>query len=146
MMLVGSQDARLPLDDASMDALEASPSIVFAGHQGDTVPFFAAADIVLLPSYREGLPTVLLEAAAMQKASIATRIPGCVDVVQDGVTGDLVPVRNSRALADALIALIADPKRRESYGKAARNFVVENFDSRLIHEAVLVEYRRLASR
>lgn len=143
LLVLGAQDARLPLDSKSMRILEALPSVILAGKQSNTNVYYAASNMVILPTYREGFPNVLLEAAAMGKAAIATDVPGCIDAIEDGVTGDLVPVKDADALADAIAALIADPERRKYYGAAARKRVVEYFDSRLIWEAMLAEYTRL---
>jgi glycosyltransferase involved in cell wall biosynthesis len=80
------------------------------------VPLFRESAIVCLPSYREGMPKALLEAAAAGCAVVTTDVTGCREAIEPGVTGDLVPVRNSEALAAVLLSLIKDEKRCQAYG------------------------------
>jgi glycosyltransferase involved in cell wall biosynthesis len=100
-------------------------------------------DLVALPSYREGFPVVALEAAAMGLPIVATRVPGCVDAVQDGITGTLAPPRDPAALASALERYLSDPALRARHGEAARRHVVTEFRPEALWEAVLAEYRSL---
>jgi len=98
---------------------------------------------VVLPSYREGVPRVLLEAAAMARPCIATDVPGCRDAVVDGRTGLLCPPRDSAALASALQRFIdAGPAAWASMGAAGRRHVEDHFDERLVIET----YRAIARR
>jgi len=83
--------------------------------------------IVALPSYREGLPTTVLEAGAAGKPVVGSRVTGMTDAVDDGRTGLLVPVGNVSALAGALAALLDDPERSREVGRAGREFVVAYF-------------------
>ncbi len=91
-------------------------------------------DIVALPSYHEGLPKALLEAAACGLPLVATDIPGCRPVVHDGENGILVPVRDTPALAMAIERLAADSELRSSYGKCSRQMALDRFDRRIILE------------
>ncbi len=91
----------------------------------------SSATIVVLPSYYgEGLPKVLIEAAACGRAVITTDHPGCRDAIEDGVTGLLVPVRNAEAIADAILELLDNPNRCEEMGLAGRKRAVKMFDVR----------------
>jgi glycosyltransferase involved in cell wall biosynthesis len=132
----------------------AVPADVVAGLQGDarvhltgldweTPPLYSAMDVVALPTYREGFPNVPLEAAAMALPLVATRIPGCVDAVLDGVTGTLVPPRDASALAAALLRYLADPALRARHGEAGRRRVLADFRREAIWEALREEYRSL---
>lgn len=94
--------------------------VQWLGHVEDMVPLYRDAAIVCLPSYREGMPKVLLEAAAAACAVVTTDVTGCREAIEVGSTGDLVPVKDSDALADALISLIHDVHRRTSYGNNGR--------------------------
>src|SRR6266536_5886872 len=100
-------------------------------------------DVVVLPSHREGMPNVALEAAAMELPIVATDVPGCVDAVQDGFTGTLVPVGDIGALRDALRRYVEDPQLRSSHGAAARRRVLEDFRQEAIWSAIALEYRTL---
>jgi glycosyltransferase involved in cell wall biosynthesis len=99
-----------------LQAWEAEGSIEWLGHVDDMMSLFRQAAIVCLPSYREGMPKALLEAAAAGCAVVTTDVTGCREAVEPGVTGDLVPVRDSGALCEALLSLIKDEPRRQTYG------------------------------
>jgi glycosyltransferase involved in cell wall biosynthesis len=109
----------------------------------DVPGVYAALDILALPSYREGFPRSPLEAAAMQVPVVATRVEGCVDSVQDGITGMLVPVRDANALAEAIRQYLSDPELRAKHGRAGRERVLMAFQPRNIWEATYREYSRL---
>lgn len=106
--------------------------IQWQGYLTDMPAAFAACRIVCLPSYREGLPRVLIEAAACGRPIVTTDVPGCREVVEDGGNGILVPVRDADAVADALRTLIADGSLRQKMGtrgreRAAAEFSIERF-------------------
>lgn len=90
------------------------------GHVEDMVPLYRDASIVCLPSYREGMPKVLLEAAAACCAVVTTDVPGCREAIEPGVSGELVPVKNIDELAAALLSLIKDERRRINFGVNGR--------------------------
>jgi glycosyltransferase involved in cell wall biosynthesis len=107
--------------------------VEYLGTSDDVRPHIAASDCVVLPSYREGLPRTLLEAAAMAKPLIATDVPGCRHVVEDGVNGYLCRVRDPRSLADAMLRLVrlsADERTR--LGLAGRARIEAEYDERLV--------------
>ncbi len=110
------------------------------GHRKDMPAVFAAAHVVCLPSYREGLPKALIEAAACGKPLVATDVPGCREVVSHGANGLLVPPRNAAALADALEKLIVDPELRRSMCQASRDMAVRHFSLREVVERTLELY------
>ena len=99
--------------------------------------------MVVLPSYREGTPRVLLEAAAMEKPIVATDVPGCREAVVDGKTGLLVPARDSEALADGVMKLLANRRLRIQMGRAGRKRMVEEFDERRVIRSTLGVYAEL---
>lgn len=94
---------------------EAEGVIEWLGHIDDMIPLYRTAAIVCLPSYREGMPKALLEAAAAHCAVVTTDVTGCRSAIENGVTGDLVPARDSDALARALEALMRDDARVTRY-------------------------------
>jgi glycosyltransferase involved in cell wall biosynthesis len=111
------------------------------GHVDDMPGLLASADVVVLPSYREGLPKGLIEAAACGRPLITTDVPGCRDVVTDGVDGLLVPVRNAAALAQAIARLQDDPALAARLGAAARAKALDEYDERRIVARTLDVYR-----
>jgi len=102
-------------------------TVEWLGHREDMAKVYAEASIVVLPSYREGLPKVLLEAAACGKALVATDVPGCREAVRHQVNGLLIPVRDAPALAQAIEALLADGPTCDRMGKAGRELIVREF-------------------
>lgn len=115
----------------------------FLGLRHDVEDLYAASDLLVLPSYREGFPRSAMEAAAMGLPVVATNIRGCRQVVEPGVTGLLVEARDARALADAIAALAGDESRRRNMGRAARAKAGREFDDRRIIDVTLEIYERL---
>lgn len=115
-------------------------------HRDEMSQTLASATIVVLPSYREGLPKVLLEAAACGKPLIATDVPGCRDIVTHGVNGLLVPARDSSALAAAIDSLLRDSSLRAAMGKAGREAVMLAFSVEKVAGQVVALYRELLAR
>jgi glycosyltransferase involved in cell wall biosynthesis len=113
------------------------------GARDDVVRLYAAMDIFVLPSHREGFPRAAMEAAAMGVPVIATRIRGCRQVVDDGVTGILVPPRDVDALAGAIERLVRDPDCRRRMGAAGRAKARPAFDQQRCIDITLDTYRRL---
>lgn len=111
----------------------------------DMPQLFSAAHIVCLPSYREGLPKALIEAAAAARPIVTTDVPGCREVVAEGDNGFLVPPRSPSALADALARLIADPELRRKMGTRGRARAVEEFGLRGVVDRTLRVYEKSAS-
>lgn len=116
------------------------------GHREDMVPVFAQARIVCLPSYREGMPKALLEAAAAGCAVVTTDAVGCREAVLPGISGDLVPVRDATALARALTRLIDNPARLAAYGEAGRRLAREHFGLDAVVAATLTCYDKPLAR
>ena len=113
------------------------------GFRENVREWIALSDLVVLPSYREGVPRTLLEAAAMGKALVATDVPGCREVVHPDRNGLLVPAEDSAALAEAIGELLADETKRESFGEESRRIAVGEFDVRRVVEAYLSIYEEL---
>lgn len=117
--------------------------VEWLGHVEDMPNVFLKAAMVCLPSYREGMPKSLLEAAAAGCAVVTTDVVGCREAIEPGVTGDLVPVRNVSALTDALLALIDDEERRLEYGRMGRIRAEERFSIESVCEKTLTIYKDL---
>jgi glycosyltransferase involved in cell wall biosynthesis len=128
--LLGPLDVpnRTAVGRADVEAWAAEGLIDYLGEADDVRPHIEAADCIVLPSYREGLPRTLLEGAAMAKPLIATDVPGCRAVVEHGVNGLLCAVRDARSLADAMIEMARlAPEERARLGKAGRHMVETRF-------------------
>ena len=113
------------------------------GYQKDIPQLYASAHIICLPSYREGLPKSLIEAAAASRAIVTTDVSGCRDAIIPNKTGLLVPLKNYEKLADALQCLIENPKKREAMGKEGRKFAEKEFPIEKIVEGHLEIYQEL---
>ena len=145
LLLAGEPDPGNPASvaEAEVRAWVAEGLLQWLGHVDDMPALLRSVDVVALPSYREGLPKGLIEAAACGLALIATDVPGCREVVEDGVDGLRIPVRDAPALADAIARLHADPDLRARLGAAARRKAEERFDQRIVVASTLAVYREL---
>ncbi|MGW9064771.1 glycosyltransferase family 4 protein [Achromobacter animicus] len=130
MQLVGGLDAGNPTSatQADVDAWQQEGCVQALGERSDVAALYAAAHIAVLPSYREGLPKSLIEAAACGRAVVTTDVPGCRDAIEPNVTGLLVPVRDAAALADAIARLAQDAALRQAMGTAGRALAEREFD------------------
>ena len=142
-LVLGPADPTDPVTPAIHAELHRDPRIHWLGRHDDVVPAYLAMDLLALPTYREGFGNVLIEAAALEIATVATRVTGCVDAVADGVTGTLVAPRDARALERAIEAYLRDPERRVEHGRAGRARVRELFDHNLLWDHLHREYRAL---
>lgn len=115
------------------------------GYRTDIPDIFANSNIVVLPSYREGLPKALVEAAACGRAVVTTDVPGCRDAIEPGATGLLVPVRDASGLADAIQFLIENPDRRKQMGTSGRALAEREFAIEKVVDAHLAIYRELTN-
>lgn len=146
LMLAGDLDDAAPIPAEVMEVFRSDPRVHFTGFETNMPPLYSAMDVVALPTYREGFPNVALEAAAMGLPIVATSVLGCVDAVQDGVTGMLVQPRDPVGLAAGLRSYLADPSRRATQGAAARRRVLADFRREAIWKAIAGEYRELLAR
>lgn len=131
-------DNRTAVPIGEVERWQAEGIVTYLGETDDVRPFLAECDCVVLPSYREGLPRSLLEAAAMARPMIATDVPGCRDIVRDGENGMLCDVRSPLALARAMETMLElGPAERQAMGRRARNRVEKEFDQALVVKAYL---------
>ncbi len=145
-LLAGGTDPDNPsaIPEARLREWSAAPGLRWLGHVDDMPALLAQCAIACLPSYREGLPKALIEAAACGLPIVATDVPGCRDVVRDGVEGVLVPARDADALARALRRLLADAPARAAMGRAARAHAVAEFGRERVEAETLAVYRETA--
>ena len=143
--LVGDVDPGNPssIDVSTLKMWEEEGLIEWWGFQKNMREIYHECSIVTLPSLGEGLPTVLIEAAACGRPIVATNVAGCRDVVQDQKNGFLVPVNNPEALAEAILILLNDPELRKRMGKVGRELVLEKFTEKKINSETLAIYDKL---
>lgn len=129
---------RTAIGRATLESWVGEGTIEYLGAADDVRPFIGAADCVVLPSYREGTPRTLLEAAAMARPLIATDVPGCRDLVEPGVNGYLCKARDPADLAAAMLRVIAhSPAERQAMGMHSRRLVEQRYDERIVVDRYL---------
>lgn len=128
--LIGDIDFENPsaINKLIIDHCKKEKILIHFKHQKNIFKFIKKSTILVLPSYREGFPKILMEAASSGRPVITTNTPGCKDAVVNNITGVLVPVKNSLALAKAIKYLCSDKNKLQSMGRAARKHAVKNFD------------------
>jgi glycosyltransferase involved in cell wall biosynthesis len=146
LLVIGPVERKDAVAPQTRLALRSDPRVHLPGTVLDMPRWYAAMDIVVLPTYREGFPNVLLEAAAMRLPVVATRVAGCVDAVEDGTTGILVPPRDAAAVARGLQRYLRDPGLRRAHGDAARQRVLSHFRPEAIWAELYREYLGLLGR
>ncbi|WP_029897404.1 glycosyltransferase family 4 protein [Desulfohalovibrio reitneri] len=145
IVLAGEPDPANPatIPEADLRAWNDQGKAVWLGRRADIPALLAGCQIACLPSYREGLPLSLIEAAAAGRPIVATDVTGCREVVRHGVNGLLVPPRDPAALADVLADLLADTERRAAMGRESRRLAEEHFAAPIIRQAHLDLYAEL---
>jgi glycosyltransferase involved in cell wall biosynthesis len=142
LLIAGNPD---PANPASVSLQEVNEwtqrlGITWLGHIKDIASLWRRCHFAILPSHREGLPGSLMEAAACERAMIASDAPGCREIVIDGQTGLLVPIEDPQALARAITTLATSADLRARYAAAARELVVTKLSSKLIGEQIVQLY------
>ncbi len=145
--LVGNSDEGNPtcIPSEQLALWQKEGNVEWWGWQDDIPAVISGSHIVCLPSYREGLPKILLEAASCGRPIVTTDVPGCREVVQDGKNGFLVPAKNTEALKEALLKLIADKDLRGSMGEASREKAVLLFSNDIVNEGIYNIYQKALS-
>ncbi len=141
-LLLGRRDERNPsvVTEEELETWQSERIVEWLGEVRDVRPIIADADVVVLPSYREGVPRSLLEAAAMGKAVITTDAVGCREAVEHGRTGLVVPVKDSAALAGAMREMIENCDLRLHMGREGRRKMECEFDEKMVLDRVLEIY------
>jgi glycosyltransferase involved in cell wall biosynthesis len=144
-VVVGDGPERASLERYAREAGVAE-NFLFVGWLAKPYPLLSAADLIVLTSKSEGLPIAALEAMALKKPVVATRVGGVSEVIKDGVSGDLVEPGNPEAFAAALLRMLADGERRRSYGLAGREIVANEFSRGIMVRRMAHVYRSLMTR
>lgn len=146
-LLAGSPDPGNPrsVPPAQVTKWQQAGSVTYLGHVADMPRLLSEIDLVVLPSYREGVPRSLLEAAACALPIVTTDVPGCREVVRQGVNGLLVPACDAAALAAAIQFFYEHPDERVRMGRAGRDRALSDFDQRFVFDKTFAVYRELLS-
>jgi glycosyltransferase involved in cell wall biosynthesis len=140
--LLGGPDKHNPtvVPQADLEGWQSEGVINCLEEVPDVRPIMAKADVVVLPSYYEGIPRTLLEGAAMGKPLITTNVVGCREVVDEKINGFLVPIKDAGALAQAMMRMIKNPEMLKRMGMAGREKIKREFDEHIVIEKVLKVY------
>lgn len=144
-VLAGAPDNANPssIPEGQLRHWAESGCVEWWGHRDDMEEVLARSSLVCLPSYREGLPKILIEAAACGRAIVATNVPGCEEIVRNGVNGVLVPPRDPDALARAIDALLKDSRARTRMGERGREIALQKFKEEDVVRETIAVYREL---
>ncbi|HVP43777.1 MAG TPA: glycosyltransferase family 4 protein [Terriglobales bacterium] len=145
LLVLGDPDPVDPLEESELRILRERQDIVCTGFVDDPETYYGIMDVFVLPTYREGFPTTVLEAQAAGKPVVTTTATGAVDSIVDGVTGILVPPRDVEALCGAIERLLLDPVTATRMGTAGRERVLRYFQRQQVWNWLLHAYRDLLS-
>ena len=145
LVLVGTYEHELdPLKPKTLEMIANNHNIVTTGWVDDVRPYYAIANALVFPSYREGFPNVVLQAGAMQLPSIVTNINGCNEIIKDFKTGLIIPVKDEKALQKAMEYMLNNKNEIYSMGVASRKHIQSHFESQIVWQALLEEYQKLS--
>ncbi len=146
LLLVGPFENDLdPLLPETLINIKKNPNIFSVGYQNDVRPYFAIADALVFPSYREGFPNVVMQAGAMELPSIVTDINGCNEIVQNEINGILIPPKDMNALFEAMKLIVEDSVLYTKIKNVARENIEKKYNRKQIWQSLLEEYKRLES-
>lgn len=141
LLLVGSLETDLdPLHAETLEAINENEAIISVGFQQDVRPYFAIADCLAFPSYREGFPNVVMQAGAMGLPSVVSDINGCNEIVIEGENGMIIPVKDATVLKDAMLRMVEDVEFYKKLKANARHLITSRFEQELVWDAILEEY------
>ena len=144
LLLVGPFEENLdPLDPVCIEEIQNNKKIFTTGYQIDVRPYFRISDVLAFPSYREGFPNVVMQAAAMNLPSIVTNINGCNEIIQQDHNGIIIPIKNSQSLFKAMEMLSNNEDYRMRLSKNARIEICKSYDRKEFWQLLKIEYRNL---
>jgi len=145
LLLVGGYEKELdPLLPESDNIIESNSNIISTGWANDVRPYFSIANALTFPSYREGFPNVVMQAAAMELVSIVTDINGCNEIIKNEENGIIVPVKDSKALLEAMRNIYNNKSTSSARGKLSRELIISNYERSEVWNALLKEYNNLS--
>ena len=144
LLLIGEYEDDLdPLLPETIHAIHTNPNMIFTGWVSDVRPYFAISNVLTFPSYREGFPNVVMQAGAMELASIVTNINGCNEIIKNHESGLIIPVKNTEALLNAMKYIMEHPIEAKAMGQKSRQHIVSNYEQKVVWNAILNEYNSL---
>ena len=144
LVLVGPLESHLdPLDKKTIKEIDSNNNIINIGLQNDVRPYFAIADILVFPSYREGFPNVVMEAGAMGLPSIVSNINGCNEIIKEGENGWIIPVKDEEAIYNKMKFCIENPNEVFKIANNSRELITSRYEQKIIWKALLEEYQKL---
>ena len=144
LIIVGAFEEKLdPVLPEVKEVMQNCSGIELVGYQKDVRPFLLASNVLVLPSYREGFPNVVMQAGAMELPCIVTDINGCNEIIIPNENGIIVPPRNENALYEAMKYAVEHPNEMKKMGEKARPLIVERYEQRIVWDALLKEYKEL---
>ncbi|WP_047546312.1 glycosyltransferase family 4 protein [Psychroserpens sp. Hel_I_66] len=144
LILVGWRETDLdPLHPTTEMILKQNKDIIQVGYQKDVRPYFAIADVLVFPSYREGFPNVVLQAGAMNVPSIVSNINGCNEIIKENENGLIIPVKDTKAIEGAMQYLIENPEIYQTMQNKSRKLIVENYRHKYVWVELLKEYQKV---
>ncbi len=147
LLLVGPFEKKLdPLPNYIKKEIDDNPNIISVGFQKDVRPFFAISNVFVFPSYREGFPNVVLQAGAMGKFCIVTDINGSSEIIEDGINGTIIPVKDVPSLTNAMLDVVENSSKYKSANETYRALIAEKYEQKLVWQAQLSEYRQLENK
>lgn len=146
LLLVGPfEDSLDPISEKARIIIETNPSIEAVGGKfgDDLLPYYAASDCFVFPSYREGFPNTVLEAGAMRLPSIVTDINGSREIIRQGENGVIIPSHDTNALLDAMLNMIRDKEARERMAGNARRMIEERYEQGFVRKCLYDYYEEI---
>ena len=144
LLLVGPLESDLdPLKKETLQEIEQNSAIISVGYQNDVRPYLAISNALVFPSYREGFPNVVMQAGAMGLPSIVSNINGCNEIIEQGVNGWIIPVKDSPAILRAMQHCLVNTESFNVAKSNARNMITDRYEQKVVWEALLEEYKRL---
>jgi len=144
LLLVGPFESELdPLQSSTLKEIDLNTDIISVGYQKDVRPYLGISDFMVFPSYREGFGNVVAQAGLMDLPCIVSNITGCNEIIKDGVNGTIIPVKNAKALQQAMEKMITDKPFYEKLKTNARGMIQSRYEQSVVWNALLEEYKTL---
>ncbi|MDY0781372.1 glycosyltransferase family 4 protein [Tenacibaculum sp. IB213877] len=144
LLLVGPFESDLnPLENETLNKIDNNRNIISVGFQKDVRPYFAIANVLTFPSYREGFPNVVMQAGAMGLPSIVSNINGCNEIIEEGINGIIIPVKNSTVIYNAMQRMMEDEDFYKKLKANAREMIMARYEQSLVWNVLLEEYNTL---